>query len=74
MSRSRLVSIAIGTRKKKTQKEPPAVASTSTAEVPQSSLPTNKCAGKAIMPGRWINFTFLLQKGFKIGELMKRMS
>ena len=51
-----------------------AAASTSIGEAIQPSLLTDKCAGKVITPDRQINFTFLLQEGFKIEELMKGMS
>ena len=68
----------MGARRKRNREEQisqqPTTTSTPAVEAPQPSLPTDKCASKAITLGRWINFNFLTQEGFTIGELMKEMS
>ena len=50
------------------------IAPPSTSAVPQSSSPMDKSTEKAITMGRKLNFNFLLQEGFQVGELMKRMT
>ena len=51
------------------------IAPPSTFVAPQSPPPTmDKSAEKAITTGRKINFSFLLQEGFQVGEMMKKMT
>ena len=44
------------------------------SEAPHSTQTIDKCMGKVIAPGRQINFKFLHQERFQIGELMKGMT